>query len=581
MRQDFDGVGSYDNQRISGINAERTVNMFEYDDPVGKKPKTLVPTSGLVNSSASYNEAEGGHRVTYAFKNAFYDVIGDKVYRVTGSSSNLVTSEIGTLTTTVGYVGVAANDTQIIFVDGQHGYIWDTGTSTFTQITDTSFPNKPLDTAMLDGFFVVINGDTNNFYVSLYQNGLVWSTPKADVTAVDTTANTLTINADGKNYQTGVPVYFTNTGGTLPAPLDPDATYYVDLTTPISTNPAVIKLKDAAGNTIDLTTAGTGTTTIHVAGQLQMGSVTSHPGTLKACAALHRKLFFFAENFTEVWENAGVGTNLPFRRNNALLMEVGTPAIGSVVTGFDRLFFLSQDRDGLGQVMEVRGSQAIPVSNRALDYTLAQYAEKGQVADAKGILIKENGLIFYRLNFTAANKTFVLGVTNSTVDRPRWHEEEMLNHSRHVAQTHVYFDGVNFYGDYKSPKLYIVDDTISTNDGESIRRMRITRQFTPPTYQRLRIDRFQLDLLQGRVDKPTVPNDQPTVFLQVSKDGGQTYGNVLGAPMGKIGERTFRTIWRKLGTTKRGQGFIVKIEFYNQIPFFILGASWAYEQLPE
>ena len=95
-------------------------------------------------------------------------------------------------------------------------------------------------------------------------------------------------------------------------------------------------------------------------------------------------------------ENAGEGTNLPIRRNNSSLMEVGTPAIGSVSVGFDRMFFLAQDKDGLAGVVEVAGTQTESVSNRALDFQLAQYAADPLmgVADARGVLIKENGLIF-------------------------------------------------------------------------------------------------------------------------------------------------------------------------------------------
>ena len=316
--------------------------------------------------------------------------------------------------------------------------------------------------------------------------------------------------------------------------------------------------------------------------------------------------------FRSVWENAGLGTNLPFRRNNSLLMEVGTPALGSVSVGFDRMFFLAQDKDGLAGVMEVKGTESILVSNRALDFELAQYAADPDtgVADARGILIKENGLIFYRLNFTLANHTFVLNVTMSTAELPKWHEEEVLNGDRHPAQTHVYFDGVNYYGDYQLPIFYIVADGVSTNNGEAIRRMRIGRQIAPDGYNRLRIDRFQIDLLQGQLaidtfiesnlwtesaqdifteDSEIIVLDQetrlggaqPVVFLSISKDGGQTYGNLLQSPMGKIGERTYRTLWRKLGTTPRGQGFTPRIEFFHDIPFIILGAAWAFETLPE
>jgi hypothetical protein len=394
-------------------------------------------------------------------------------------------------------------------------------------------------------------------------------------------------------------------------------TYYVIRIGASSTNPGTIKLATSyvnaiAGTAIDITLAGAPTNTIAVTGQLQLGSITSHPGTIVGCRTLHRRIFLFSQNFTEVWENAGLGTNLPFRRNNSLLMEVGTPALGSIVVGFDRMFFLAQDKDGLAGVMEVKGTESILVSNRALDFQLAQYAADPAtgVADARGVLIKENGLIFYRLNFTLANHTFVLNVSMSTAEAPRWHEEEVLNGDRHPAQTHAYFDGVNYYGSYNQPLFYIVDDQASTNDGETIRRMRIGRQMTPEGYNRLRIDRFQVDLLQGSLDIDQiievtldaedeeilltesgvdiildqgviVGGGQPTVFLAISKDGGQTYGNYLHATMGKIGERTHRTVWRKLGTTPRGQGFVPKIEFFNDIPFIVLGAAWDFETLPE
>ena len=198
----------------------------------------------------------------------------------------------------------------------------------------------------------------------------------------------------------------------------------------------------------------------------------------------------------------------------------------------------------------------------------------------------------------------------STPESVKWHEEEVLNGDRHPAQTHAYFDGNNYYGDYRAPLFYLVSDTTSTNNGEPIRRMRISRQFTPEGYNRLRIDRFQLDLLQGANDAENfeevdllteddqiittesdiniileeefdIGNGQPIVFLSISRDGGQTYGMELLAPMGRLGQRTFRTVWRKLGTTPRGQGFVVRIQFFNQIPFVILGAAWDFEVLPE
>jgi hypothetical protein len=388
-----------------------------------------------------------------------------------------------------------------------------------------------------------------------------------------------------------VPIDITATGsGTviaqLPDPLMEDTTYYtINATSPSAGT--TLRLATSYANAIanifiDLLSNGGPSNEIRSQGQLQLGQITSHPGTLVACRTLHRRIFFFCQNFTEVWENAGAGTNLPFRRNNALLMEVGTPSRWSVAVGFDKMFFLAQDAEGLSSVMQVDGTQARPISSRAIDFAFSQYAASQQITvnDPSSILIKQNGLIFYRLNFTLANHTYVYDVSLSQGQDFMWHEEEVLNGDRHPAQTHMYFKGINYYGNYLSPIMYIVDPDNSTNDGESIKRMRIGKPIVEPTYKRRRVDRYHLDLLQGNVDD--IPNNTaPVVYLSYSKDGGQSYGSRLVAPMGQIGERTFRTVWRKLGVVPRGQAFVPKIEFFNQIPFIILGAAWVFEVLPE
>lgn len=530
---DYPLIGSYNNQRISPIDSERSVNLFEYIDMLAKKPKMLIQTSGIENTGLSFTGGDGGFRCLFLFKNKLYCVIGQLFYQISmdgsGNLSSTLLNQSTQLTTTSGYVGIDANTFQVIIVDGSFGYIYDTNASTFTKITDASFTTAPIDVCNLDGFFVVAMGNTPNFQLSSLNQGLNWGSNAGSV--------------------------------------------------------------------------------------LQQGAITSHPGNIVACRTLHRRLFLFSQFFTEVWENQGAGTNLPFRRNNSFLIEYGTPAIGSISVGFDRMYFLSQDRDGLGAVMQVSGVEVTPISTQALDFQLATYSDNQQISDARAFLIKEHGLIFYKLNFTAANHTFVYNVSmsNPAVDaEKRWHEEEVLNGDRHPAQVHAFFNGSNYYGHYSKPIFYFVDVDLTNNDGEAIRRMRIGKPVCPPGYQRLRIDRFQIDLLQGNVAEDlefeginidaengfdlldesgnNLITDQvfsvteassPEIFFSYSKDGGQTYGNVMTLPMGQVGQRTYRTLIRKLGVTPRGQAFVPKIEFFSDFPFYILGAAWAFEELPE
>lgn len=527
----FNIVGSYNHQIVASIDAERTVNMFEYIDPLGVSPRCLIQSSGLVDSGFSFGDEAHGFRQQFLFNGYNYLVVGSTVFRI--SPLNIL-EVIGNLPeTNSGYVGIDANTFQVIFVDGIEGYIFDTNAETYTKITDSDFPSAPIDVCYLDGFFVVANGGTNEFRLCEFNNGMIWG--------------------------------------------------------------------------------GSG-------GQLQQGTITSHPGNIVSCRTLHRRLFLFSEFYTEVWENAGIGTVLPFRRNNSLLIEYGTPCIGSVEVGYDRLYFISQNKDGLGPVVEIAGTEPRAISNRALDVQLALYAKEDALSDCRSYVIRDNGVIFYRMNFTKANHTFVYNASfsdptkNATEEGSRlWTEEEVLNGDRHPAQTHSYVNGINYVGDYDKPILYIVDPRAFTNNGESIRRMRISRPMATPGAQRRRVDRFQLNLLQGNIDqinfnpihiplltqegfriltedsKPILRESDlmvadpiyPEVFLSWSKDGGQTFGYLNKSPMGAVGQRSYRTIWRKLGVTPRGQSFVVKIEFFNEMPFVILGATWAHDILPE
>lgn len=621
--QDFELVGSFNNQRFPNIDAERTINLFEYIDPKGKKPRSLISTSGLQNTGLVFGTTTGGFRAEFVLNGFEYFVIGSDVWR--RDINNVLTKlNSSPLTTSTGYVGVDANNNatapQILFVDGQVGFVWDTGNNTFTpnlRAVDPNFPISPIDVCFIDGFLLVANGGTNQFQLSgfndVYSWGLVSNTFTANSVTDELTVTTQYVL--GQQFEV-------STTGTLPAPLVINTTYFAIPIDATHIRVATTYLNALSNTFIDLTTNGTPTNTITndtngIPGQLQEGTINSHPGNIVGCRTLHRRVFLFSFFYTEVWENAGAGTNLPLRRNNALLMEYGTVSASNIAASFDLLIFLSQDRGGQGAVMEVIGTGSIPVSNRALDFQIAQYASAGQVVDARGIFVKENGIIFYRLNFTAANHTYVYNVTLSdpqTEEGKIWHEEQVLNGDRHPAQTHGYFNGNNFYGHFSLPILYQVDNSFVTNDGETIPRIRISRAYVPSTYNRTRVDRYMVDIVQGLTNItnttqlltlltesgididtesglsiflelgggiPIVDPADSIIYLSVSKDGGVTFNYRQASTVGGTGKRTHRTVWRKLGVIPRGQAFVVKTEFFAHVPFIVLGAAWSFEVMPE
>lgn len=85
-----------------------------------------------------------------------------------------VTTNRGTLLTTTGRVSMSHNGTQIMIVDGTYGYIYNTATTTFSQITDADFPANPTTVTFLAGYFIISLANSSRFYVSALYDGLSW-----------------------------------------------------------------------------------------------------------------------------------------------------------------------------------------------------------------------------------------------------------------------------------------------------------------------------------------------------------------------------------------------------------------------
>jgi len=82
-------------------------------------------------------------------------------------------TEHGTLLTQSGRVSIAENQTQIMVVDGQNGWIFTKDTNVWEQITDTDFPVCAYVTYQ-DGYFIVPELNTQKMWISALGDGLVW-----------------------------------------------------------------------------------------------------------------------------------------------------------------------------------------------------------------------------------------------------------------------------------------------------------------------------------------------------------------------------------------------------------------------
>ncbi len=291
--------------------------------------------------------------------------------------------------------------------------------------------------------------------------------------------------------------------------------------------------------------------------EFRFDSLTAQPNNVVGLGTVHRQLFVIGEISTEVFYDAG-GSDFPFRRQNNLILPYGCAASGSIATGQNRLFWLSNDENGVGSIVMTDGTIPVRISTPNIEIAIQSYAS---VQDAKAYIYKIDGHIFYEINFTAANHSWVYDLTTN-----KWFEREYEGGNRYKGQAQSYFQGKHYLLLYDEGNLYELSSAYSYHGTEMFRRDRTGIRIKDPVSHEIIVNEIGINFLQGVGDATGLYAD-PQVFLSLSEDGGVTFGERIPASLGRIGERRFKTFWYRLGYFN---DLVIRLECYAKVKLIIL-----------
>ena len=161
------GIGNQG--KSANVDAQERTNLYiEVQQDPEKHVLTLYPTPGL---QTFVNLGTTPIRGLYEKGEVLYAVHQNMLYSINNAG---VATSLGTLLSFSGRVGMSDNGTQIIIVDGTNGYIYNTSTLVFAQITDVDFPGADTVT-FLNGRFIVNKPSTGQFWISAAYDGLSWA----------------------------------------------------------------------------------------------------------------------------------------------------------------------------------------------------------------------------------------------------------------------------------------------------------------------------------------------------------------------------------------------------------------------
>lgn len=275
----------------------------------------------------------------------------------------------------------------------------------------------------------------------------------------------------------------------------------------------------------------------------QIAQRSAAPDPWRAMLVKYPRIWLLGEHTGDVWYNAGTSP-FPFAPIQGVQIPYGIAAPFSLKQVGPAIMWLTHNESGDGQVVEALGYAPTVVSTEPIEYALSTYQ---RIDDAVAWSYQDQGHDFYVLNFPSADRTWCYDRTEGL-----WHERGTWNategtfetwgpqYHTHVFDKHLVLHSAN-------GTIYrMATDLFTDADGEYLRRIRI-----PPILsleqKRLFIDRLQLHVQPG-IGLSSGQGSNPQVDLRMSRNGGNTFGNIRSRSAGVLGAYDTHLVWNQCGS---------------------------------
>ncbi len=415
----------------------------------------MASTPGEVQIAALGAEVRNMRNVS----GRWFVVAGNALYEMTSAGA---TTARGTLASSSGFVGLAHNRTQLALVDGDNLYILNLTTNAFTQVVSAGWRGSR-DVHELDGYFIFVDPDTDQFYLSAIDDG----------TSLDA---------------------------------------------------------------------------------LDFSSADAAPDDIIAHRVSHRQLWLFGEVSTEIWINSG-DIAFPFVRYQSYTLDIGIVGPRAAINAADTLFWVGQTRAGHGLVYMAAGNQPQRVSTRAVEEALRGSTDLSQ---ASMWAYQVEGAEFVAINAPGLATTWVFdAATQQWHERAEWDEAWQPLRSRLVT----YVDGEHFAAD-DSGLVVRLDASVNNLAGRPLVRERTWPHLIQPSLEPISFYALELALKTGA--------GGGSITLEISNDGGYTFGPPLLRSLGAIGRWMQRVRWLGLGSAINR---VFRLRCSDDVPFGIHSAA--------
>lgn len=277
---------------------------------------------------------------------------------------------------------------------------------------------------------------------------------------------------------------------------------------------------------------------------LDFATAESAPDNLLRVFSGVGQLLLFGRDTTEIWSNTG-DSIFPFEPISGAQFSTGILSPMSVIEVDKSLFWLGREKGGIGMVYRTQGFQAVPISTPPITRRIQDATDHENIV---AYTYSDHGHKFYVLTGGGLETTLVYDLTTQM-----WHERAFKDvdgtFSQHLANCHVFAFGKHLVGDRRNGNIYEMSRNFYDDAGTEIVGERIFTNLSEEN-RRIRFNRIEV-AFEGGVGINAGQGSDPVAELEISKDGGRTWGNAYTARIGRMGQTKRQAVWRRIGIAEQ------------------------------
>ena len=353
---------------------------------------------------------------------------------------------------------------------------------------------------------------------------------------------------------------------------------------------------DSAGNTNTWRLSAQNDGSVWPNASQNVGTLQTKPDNIQAVVRFPSRgnmIFVMGETVTESWFDTGAQL-FPYQRQNQYNIDYGCLNPATVAYMDEIVVWLAANEKSGPIIMYSTGGMPEKITTDGIDYLFSQLQKP---EDAQGFLYRQDGHLFYHINFYTDNLSFYYDFNTQKIYQAI---DQDLNYfiAAQVAfiNNQYYFITKNNGNLFAFDTIYTTFEDVTPNgtvEIHEIPRFRTCKNIRLPSQEFRILNDVGFTIETGETDyhqqvlpgeevnllaedgtplltesginiivaiNPIVINTTPRVDFSLSYDGGATFGNDFSYILNPIGQRRNRLMWWQCGI---GNDFVCQFKFWG------------------